>query len=117
MSEEASRTLLGLPDYIEYDQALALISALERTWEAVVGAPPGDLDSDLTICRRWFDPVAQGQRLRRELAQLPLLPEDLADPGEPMTLTVDSRKRLVTPEGRCALSLLKQLVRDYRNVA
>ena len=117
MSTEKSRSLLGLPDYIEYDQALSLINVLETIWEAAVGSPTGDLDSDLVICRRWFDPVAQGQRLRRELAQLPLLSKDLADPGEPMTLTVDSRRRLVTPEGRCALNLLEQLVQDGRSLA
>jgi hypothetical protein len=117
MNTEEPRSLLGLPDYIEYDEALSLIRALETIWESAVGSPPGNLESDLVICHRWFDPVAQGQRLRRELAQLPLLSEDLADPGEPMTLFVDSRRRLVTPEGLCALSLLKQLVQDGRSLA
>lgn len=117
MSADTSRSLLGLPDYVEYEQALSLTNALETTWETMAGAPPGDLDSDLEICRRWFDPVAQGQRLRRELAQLPLLSEDIADPGKPMTLAIDSRRRLVTPEGRCALSLLRQVVASGTDVS
>jgi hypothetical protein len=117
MTTEVPRSVLGLPDYIEHDHARSLTRALETIWQAANGSPPGNLDDDLTICRRWFDPVAQGQRLRRELALLPLLPEDLADPGEPMTITVDSRRRLVTPEGRCALSILQQLVRDGEDVA
>ena len=33
MSTEKSRSLLGLPDYIEYDQALSLINVLELDWQ------------------------------------------------------------------------------------
>ncbi len=72
-----------------------------------MGAPPGDLHDDLDACRRWFDPVAQGQRLRRELTSLQSAPSGFLDPGPPLTFQVAPRVFLVTPEGRCALDLLQ----------
>lgn len=102
-------SLLGLGDAILPEQADELISTLAETWTLTVGTAPADLESDLVACRRWFDPVAQGQRLRRELSELRDLPEDLDDPGDPLTLSVGPKKRLVTPEGRCALELLRRL--------
>ena len=77
-----------------------------------MGTPPGKLSVDLAKCHKWFDPVAQGQRLRRELLALPDLPTDLPDPGVPMTIRVSHSKRLITPEGRCALELLRELPSD-----
>jgi hypothetical protein len=112
MNEDGRDTLLGLPSYMDRSQADFLLQTLTHTWTAVVGAPPGRLENDLNICRRWFDPVAQGQRLRRELGQLPILDEDLFDVGEPMMLAIDARRRLVTPEGRCALEILRELSDD-----
>ncbi len=109
MSAQPSKTLLGLPDYLETAEAKEIISALRQTWSITQGVAPGDLEEDLRACRRWFDPVAQGQRLRRELTMLPVLPDEVTDPGPPLTLTVGSGKRLVTPEGRCALDLLERL--------
>jgi hypothetical protein len=104
--------MIGLPRYLDRAEADSLAETLQRIWTATVGMPPADLDDDLKACKRWFDPVAQGQRLRRELAALPILSVGLADPGEPMTLRVAAGKLLVTPEGRCALDLLRQLPRD-----
>jgi hypothetical protein len=109
MSEQSGNTLLGLPDYLDDAEAKGMISALRQTWSAMQGTAPGKLEEDLEACRRWFDPVAQGQRLRRELSQLPDVPDELADPGPPLTLSVGPGKRLVTPEGRCALDLLEHL--------
>ena len=86
-----------------------LENMIAATWAATVGRPPGELTSDLAACRRWFDPVAQGQRLRRELSALPPLPLDIGDPGPPFVLRIGPDKRLVTPEGRCALDLLQAL--------
>ncbi|HEX8303979.1 MAG TPA: hypothetical protein VF612_03805 [Jatrophihabitans sp.] len=40
------------------------------------------------------------------------MPAEWTDPGPPLTLFVSSMKRLVTPEGRCALDLLQSLPRD-----
>jgi len=109
MTVPQTPSLLGLPEYLEATKAQSLVTALTKTWTATMGKPPEDLDGDLAACRRWFDPVAQGQRLRRELAQLRQLSPDVSDPGPPLTLNVGPAKRLVTPEGRCALDLLTSL--------
>jgi hypothetical protein len=77
-----------------------------------MGQEPGALDSDLELVKRWFDPVAQGQRLRRELAELGELSSELVDPGEPWALTVGPRRWLVTPEGRCVIDLLRRFPVD-----
>ena len=108
MSGDVSSERFGLSKYIDRTDARELIDVLEQIWEVTLGEPSGNLENDLRACKRWFDPVAQGQRLRRELAQLPVLPVDLIDPGEPLTLRVADRKLLVTPEGRCVLDLLRE---------
>jgi hypothetical protein len=86
-----------------------LIAGITETWLITMDAPPRVLESDLAMCRRWFDPVAQGQRLRRELNALPPAPTGFPNPGEPLVLAVGGGRRLVTPEGRCALDLLLNL--------
>ena len=100
---------LGIAGTVTTAEAEQLIEALSRAWEVVHGRPPGDLEDDLDAARSWFDPVAQGQRLRREIAGLPKMPEDLTDPEHPLTLRLDEGKWLVTPEGRCVLHLLQGL--------
>src|ERR1700682_4140862 len=102
-------SLLGLPQHLERNQATSIRSALESIWTTTMGSSPADLSDDLRACRRWFDPVAQGQRLRKELMTLEPTPPDVLDPGPPMTFVVDEHKRLVTPEGRCTLHLLNGL--------
>lgn len=102
-------SLLGLPELLSEAERTALLNGLARIWESTMGQPPGDVDSDLEACRRWFDPVAQGQRLRRQISELPLLPTHLTIPAAPMTLRIDDHRALVTPEGRCALDLLLKL--------
>jgi hypothetical protein len=110
MTDQPRASLLGLPPHLDRATARTLSTTLAQTWAATMGAPPSaDLSMDLNSCRRWFDPVAQGQRLRRELSALPVLSHQLDDPGAPLTITVSAGKRLVTPEGRCALDLLERL--------
>lgn len=110
MTSEA--TLLGISGSITAARAGQLTESLSRAWEVVFRRPPGDLDEDLEASRFWFDPVAQGQRLRREISKLDRMPEDLNDPGHPLTVTLDHRKWLVTPEGRCVLDLLMRLPKE-----
>jgi hypothetical protein len=83
--------------------------ALTELWTLTMGQPPRELGEDLQLVKTWFDPVAQGQRLRRELALVADIPEGLDVPGEPWTLEVGPRRRLVTPEGRCVVDLLESL--------
>lgn len=106
------RSLLGLHEHFVESDRSRWADALTKTWVAAMGAHPGGLDEDLEACRRWFDPVAQGHRLRRDLENLPKMAPHLIDPGPPLTLAIDRSRRLVTPEGRCALDLLQSLDPD-----
>lgn len=87
--------------------ATELRRVLEDVWNATMDGPTGDLDEDLGRLRRWFDPVAQGHRLRRDLALLPALAPELLAVQPPLVFAVDDSRRLVTPEGRCALELVR----------
>ena len=101
--------VLGIAGFISRERATELISVLTEAWTAGFAQSPGDLDADLALARRWFDPIAQGQRLRREIAVLDALPEGVVAPEPPMTISVGPGRWLVTPEGRCALDLLERL--------
>lgn len=81
------------------------LAALTSIWTETMGAEPADLEEDLASARRWFDPVAQGQRLRRELLALDSTFVD-GEPGPPWTLEVGHETLLVTPEGRCLIDYL-----------
>jgi hypothetical protein len=107
-----SDSLIGLSGTIDEISARELALSIRLIWKETMKKEPGDLQDDLALCRRWFDPVAQGQRLRRELSELNEFPEAIANPGPPFTLEVASGKYLVTPEGRCALDLLEKLPAD-----
>lgn len=107
--ELEAESLLGLPSRLKVAEAMTLRDSLKRLWEITVGEPPAELNSDLDRLRKWFDPVAQGQRLRRELADLEEIPDEVGIPGTPLSLEIGERKHLITPEGRCALELLQYL--------
>ena len=102
-------SLLGISGTITAEQADQLILSLSKAWEVVFKKPASYLDDDLDAARCWFDPVAQGQRLRREISNMDPMPDHLTDPQPPLTLSVGQGKWLVTPEGRCVLDLLKSL--------
>ena len=88
----ANDSLLGISGTITAEQANRLILNLSEAWEAVFEKPIGDLDDDLDAARRWFDPVAQGQRLRREISNLDLMPDHLTDPQSPLTSELGTRQ-------------------------
>ena len=108
----ADDSLLGISGSITAEFAHRLILNLSGAWEAVFKEPIGNLDDDLGAARRWFDPVAQGQRLRREISNLDPMPAHLSNPQPPLTLSLGQGKWLVTPEGRCVLDLLEGLPKD-----
>ncbi len=97
--------LLGDPADIAQLDASDALDALRLIWTQTMGAEPAKLEADLLLTRRWFDPVAQGQRLRRELSALEPVGAD-GTPGPPWTLEVAPGKHLVTPEGRCLIDYL-----------
>lgn len=111
----ATTSLLRLPPYLSVQDARQLRTDLEQIWLNNFSHPPGSLEEDLTSLRHWFDPVAQGARLRRNLAGLAPLTESLEDPGEPWTIQVSRGRLLLTPEGRCCLDLLRQLLGEERD--
>jgi hypothetical protein len=115
VSSNVPNSLLGLPVHMDRSEAGLLLLRLEVIWQTSFGVALGDLDDDLRACKRWFDPVAQGQRLRRELSELPELPDDLIDPGDPLTFRVADRKLLVTPEGRCVADILQRAMSNNIN--
>jgi hypothetical protein len=82
--------------------------ALDELWFLSMKRSRNSLDADLQALRVWFDPVAQGQRLRRAVESLVAPTSSIANPGEPFTLSVGDSKLLVTPEGRCLMDLLDE---------
>lgn len=102
-------SLFGFPRTIRETQAWDAREFLGRAWRNQTGAAPEELGTDLASLRRWFNPLATGQRLRREIASLPLLVEVRTPDGlgDPFTLQVGESQYLVTPEGRCLMKLLE----------
>jgi hypothetical protein len=109
MTQDQPQSLVALPDAIDDNVAAAMKSSLDTLWRVAMGRAPAELVADLEDSRRWFDPVAQGQRLRRELARLPEVPPRVIAVEPPLVVMIGSSKALVTPEGRCALDLLRRL--------
>lgn len=80
---------------------------LELLWDDAVGSVTGELADDLGLLRkRFFDPVAQGKRLREELVSLPPRPGAAALP-DALRLLIDDQRAVITPEGRAAIELLR----------
>jgi hypothetical protein len=93
-----------------------LHDGLEELWEDVAGSPPGELQEDLELLRkRFFDPVAQGKRLREELVALPPRPAAIGLP-EPLRMVVDDERAVITPEGRTAIELLNAPIGDVATI-
>lgn len=99
-------SLLGLNGHLDRKKTDTIVLGLSTIWRLTMGDEIGEVEDDLTMLRRWFDPVAQGQRLRRELSEIPPVPKHISDPGPPWTFPVSATQSLVTPEGRCVLDLL-----------
>lgn len=103
--------LLGDPEDLAQVDSTVALPALTSIWTETMGAEPADLEEDLALVRHWFDPVAQGQRLRRELLELdPTIVDGV--PGPPWTLEVAPATHLVTPEGRCLIDYLSNQCTD-----
>jgi len=84
-------------------------------WRDATGKSPGSLEDDLEILRkRFFDPVAQGKRLREELVGLPPR-ADVPQLPEPLSLAVDGQRAVITPEGRAALDLLTRATGEHQD--
>jgi hypothetical protein len=102
----AASASFGLPDALRTSQADCLAGDLEAAWCATYGAL-ATLQKDLQRTRRYFDPVASGNRLRGALAALPATEFSVAVPTE-LAIPVAGERLLITPEGRCAIDLLRR---------
>lgn len=97
--------------------AQELAKKLDGLWQTTFKAPPRDLEHDLALLRRFFHPAAQGRRLRADLTELPPAPDEALTLGLPIVIAIDEGRRLVTPEGRVALGMLRRaLVDDHEAI-
>ena len=95
----------GLPSTIQRGAAETLKRSLEDLWHACHHRPLGGLRSDLELHRRFFNPVAQGKRLRSVLLEIdPITLPDTVSATQ--VIEVDDERLLITPEGRIALELV-----------
>jgi hypothetical protein len=100
---------LGIPPILTREEAEQLVDGLEELWTASIG-PIRNLSRDLGSLKRFFDPVASGQRVRRELQNLPKAPVSARSLGPPLALPLHEGKLLITPEGRVSLGLLRDVL-------
>jgi hypothetical protein len=90
------------------DDAERLARALGSAWEAVAGRPTGELARDWSfLVEHYFDPIAQGGRLRRELDRVHAVVEDAPYLNNLLVLPIGDGDGLITLEGRAVLELLR----------
>lgn len=97
-------SIVGLPPKLDRAVAVDLTSQLRQLWSLQTGSPVGELDEDLGKLKRWFDPIATGERLRRELSNAP---EAAPSASEPLFYMLPNNRALITPEGRAALTVIE----------
>ena len=107
---DGDAALFELPPSLTAQEAAALARTLDALWVNTYGQPVADLAGDLDVCRRLFDPVARGSRLRESLAALspaPAIPPSVRQwIKEPLVVRVDNSRRIVGLEARIILDLL-----------
>lgn len=85
------------------------MEALTALWVIQFGTSMQTAELDLEALRAWFDPLARGERLRAQLSGLgdAVLPASI---DEPYAVDAGDGRRLVTPEGRLLVDLLRSAV-------
>src|SRR3954454_13839840 len=63
----SAATTFGLSERLPRPAAEQLHAVLVNLWDACHHRPPAGMRADLELHRRFFDPVAQGKRLREAL--------------------------------------------------
>jgi len=116
-SAEDALSTFGLPAAMPRRVAEQVADTLEQLWRAAHYRAPGGLRPDLAAHHHFFNPVAQGKRLREAvLAIEPVaLPRDLLSPE--MAVDIDGRRWLITPEGRVGLHLVRRALESGRGEA
>jgi hypothetical protein len=102
-----SPAVFGLPAQLSSVAAGQLRESLDLLWKAAFKRQMAGLRPDVDdLRRRYFDPVAQGKRLRGALVQIDEV--ELPGPISPIqAIRIDPHRYLITPEGRIAAELLK----------
>ncbi|MBB6015961.1 hypothetical protein ACFP9V_11580 [Deinococcus radiopugnans] len=101
--------LFGLPLYIRKEDAKILHRFLDSIWKSNYLTPTKDIEDDLTLMSLYFNPISTGAKLRSALEKMP---NSIEIPSLPFSLdgliiNLSSRKHLLRPEGRIALSILE----------
>jgi hypothetical protein len=103
----------GVPQLMRAAQANALEDELVGLWQDAHGSAPAVLANDLDLHRdRYFNPVAQGARLREALASLPERTTGPIVAPPQLALEVMPGRWLITPEGRVVIEMLRETVPD-----
>lgn len=102
----AAGEFVGIPDLLPSAAAEELLESLEALWLAQIGVEPGELLGDLEALKRWFDPIASGERLRKALATVPVA-SDGSPLQPPHIYRAGPDRVLITPEGRAAIEILR----------
>jgi hypothetical protein len=104
--------VFGIPAVLTGAECVTLIRDLTQLWHLTYGTAPGELEADLALCKRFFDPLARGHSLRDRLGKLPFTPADLQHRanqyGEPLVVQAGDKVLLVGIEARLMLALLEK---------
>ena len=103
-------TIFGVPLMLEVADAERLSSELGALWDALAGRPPGDVDRDLELLAKWWDPRLRGSTLRERIGALPATPDPLAGPflNDRLWARIDDRRGVISAEGRILLTVLDE---------
>lgn len=102
----SAETAFGISRFLEDDRREELVEFLQRAWLNQTGMPPGDLNNDLDLLRRWFRPDLSGAGARQALQGLSKIGPSPDGISESVFLRLPGNRGLVTPEGRLLLDLL-----------
>ncbi len=107
----SSREIFGVPAVLAASECTALIRDLTQLWYLTYNQELSDIDGDIELCRRFFDPLARGHSLRERLSQLPATPVELlrSKRGEPLVVNTGENTLIVGVEARILISLLDDL--------
>lgn len=109
--DPTASAVFGVPARLPRTEAERMRDDLAALWHACHDQDPAGLRLDLELHRRFFDPVAQGKRLRTTLLSIPPSVPAGSLP-DAHTISVDAQRTLITPEGRIALELIGRALDD-----
>lgn len=110
--EQRPSIYLGLPPVITRRSASQALRAAKQLFEYLYG-PSESIEEDLDRSSVYFDPVAQGQRLRRELTSVERVEINASAVPPRWLLRLPDEKLLLTPEGVAGMHALRNaLVRN-----